>query len=204
MNNVSKKLLLIITVFILVLGVFVILHNLNPDTSNSTPRATVTLTYNVGSLQDTSVRFNNLSLKPTNNSNTYDVLPGAYTLTVSKPGYRQFSASFNAKAGQSFIINVQLQLESNPQITAIGQIPTPSVAGATITNTTYFYGKTWAALTVQKDNNSALVVVQYNPGSQTWSTMLGPGTSFSESDTQNLPAQVESYLAANNYINPGS
>jgi PEGA domain len=189
-----------IVVILVVLGALLLHSSSNNSGQLTNNNAKVTLDYNIASTQGVTVRFNNAAASP-GSDNTYTIAPGSYALTVAKAGYRQFVANLTVRNGQSFIVEVQLQPLASTAITNPKQVAVP---GASILNATYFYNQTWAVVLVEEDGDQGVVVSQYNAANQSWANVLGPGTSFDESDVQNLPAQVSSYLMANNYVNPGS
>jgi hypothetical protein len=209
MNGSRKKLLIV--VLLVVAGLVSIGFSLLGGSRNGSPpkqQGKITILYNLPSTQGVSVLFNNKSATQTSSNSssaTYSLAPGSYDLTVSDAGYNQFTANFSLHDNQTIIIDAHLQLAANPTINSIQQIhiPGPTVPGVSILNTVYFYGQTWAAVTVQVNGSRAVLVAQYSPASQSWDTVLGPGTSFDQGDTQNLPAQISDYLTTNNYVNPG-
>jgi hypothetical protein len=63
-----------------------------------------------------------------------------------------------------------------------------------ITSTHYFDNQQWVVVSVSTipDNNGAVLVLQKLNGS--YQVVLGPGTLFSSSDVQSMPASVIDYL----------
>ncbi len=56
----------------------------------------------------------------------------------------------------------------------------------------YFVNKSWAIATISSGGGDAFIVLQKSDGF--WHIVLGPGTSFSNSSTQDIPLEVVQYL----------
>ncbi len=169
--------------------------------------------------QNVTVLFNNKTYPPqqvTNQEWTFGLNPGTYTLTASDTGYKQFSTSFTAVSGQQTLINVSLQPLSAPSpIADISQVSMGSGGSgsladqispaSTITQAQYFYGNTWAVLTINTHNGIgiAYVIAQYDLTKGRWVIAYGPDDDFEESALQQLPSDVQSYVNANFYVEQG-
>jgi hypothetical protein len=199
-----RKKLILLSILIVITGTAIVLvreHQV-PAASND---ATVTLQYNVASTQGVTVTFNGHSIVPSS-PNTYLLKPGIYSLAIAGEGYSPFAAHLNLKAQQKFVVSVQLSLNSDSTIQNIAQLNLPNgqnIPGASITAINYFYNQTWAVVSLQAEGSSAVVVVEYSVVADTWTTILGPGTAFTQANSQDLPSKVTDYLIANNYISQG-
>lgn len=153
---------------------------------------------NTDAIEGLSVRFNDKHIDPEKGSSTTYSLPvGSYTLQATATGYTPFTARFTVHKKDTLTINITLKPTTDPTIQTIGQIILPSSAPSnmSITNTTYFYNKTWAVIAVKiPDGDTGVMATQYNAADGTWLTKLGPGTLFAQSDVQTLPSAVATYM----------
>lgn len=147
----------------------------------------------------------NIALDPQSN-NPQTLAPGDYSLTITKPGYKDFSSHFTVVKDQTTQVTVSLTrtTPTPTQPTTPGN-KIPDATGVntdfTIVNSVYFYDKTWAFSTVNlPDGTSAYVVLHYNDNAKAWQTAVEPGTIFPAESVASLPADVLSYMQQNNYI----
>lgn len=168
----------------------------------------VNITYSTADTTGTSVKFNNEKATPVkkNNPTQFKLKPGSYTATIERQGYQTFTTKFTLEKGRPVLINAQLKLDSDPTITSVNQLNLPDLSASNlrIQQISYFYDKTWAAITLQADGSDpATAIVQYDAITHKWNTALGPGTSFAPTDVENLPELVQAYISANSLANPG-
>ncbi|HEY4161114.1 MAG TPA: PEGA domain-containing protein [Candidatus Saccharimonadales bacterium] len=204
MTNLHKRGILIVIILV-VIGGSLFLMKQGHGPTGTTATASISITYSgIPDTQGISVTFNSQAATPTN-TGSYQVNPGTYTIDISKPGYQTFTTQLTADAAQSYTVNAQLQLIKPPAaISSIQQLNTATLdlpQAATIAGTNYFYNNTWAVVLASAYGSNAVLVAEYNLSLGTWDVVLGPGTSFTSADMQQLPEQVSGYLAANNYVN---
>jgi hypothetical protein len=196
-----RKLLLLIGLVIITFTVVITISNMkNQQTQPS--RGTVQISYGIPNTKGLTVEFNKQSMSP---QSTYSLTPNKYTLSITGTGYKPFTTTFSLSKNQTILINVTMQLTTIPSITSTQQLTVfgESVPLLNIVSTAYFYGQTWAVLMTENTVAQYVIVAKYTPSSQSWSIVLGPGSSFNQSSLGGLPPLVSSYMTSNNYVNLG-
>jgi hypothetical protein len=159
-------------------------------------------------LQDT----NGLSLKidgqeqtVTDTQPVYALKPGDHTISISKSGYKDFSADFTIKNKETITINATMtRTEAGTPEVSSKAIVNVDIPGSTITESHYFYQKTWAVIHLRSpDGNTAWVVYRYDDDSSAWIAEAGPGTVFEQESLDGLPQSVVDFLTENNLVNGG-
>jgi hypothetical protein len=212
-DNQARKLLILggaVLVMLMVL-VFVFTHGgSSPSTSNTGGAAggkqgSVVLQYKIDDTSGFTARFNGKVTKPAKGT-TYNLNPADYTLKLSGDGYKDFTSKFSLKAGQTLLINVNVQ-PSNPasvDVTSAAQIdylPAGIAGAATITSTKYFYDNTWVVLTVDTPEDSGLfLVANYKGDTQSWVSIVDPTVIFDATTASRLPAEIQQYLTDLNVV----
>jgi len=156
--------------------------------------------------QDMRATINDKVLPITGLHETYKLHSGNQDLEVIKQGFKPFSTNFTVVTGQTVVIDVAMTSNA-PQTTAAA---TKQVAaslavflpeGFTVIQSAYFYSNTWVVATVSADGgDTAVLVAKYVGGSNSWQTVLGPGTLFYTSDMAGLPADVSAYIDQQHYV----
>lgn len=170
---------------------------------------TVHISYNTNTLPNSAITFNGKSYPAAGNVNqtvTYNLPHGNYSLAIRLAGYKSFSTSFSLATGSTIVVTAHLSLSSDPTIHDLGQITGLTNSALIVQSINYYYNQTWTTITVQAsatDTDTAVIVASYTPATASWQLRLGPGTYFQNSDISNLPQQVQNYLQANNYVNSG-
>ncbi|HSX33057.1 MAG TPA: hypothetical protein VLF91_01845 [Candidatus Saccharimonadales bacterium] len=199
MSNLQKLLAVGLSVGLLVLLGFAVINK----QSGTSTKNTIGLAYSLADTNRLSVTFNGKAVSPDQHSLGYVLAPGEYTAVISKPGFTPITTRFSFLAGQSMVLNADLQLASDSTLVSAAQLSSPGVdlSSAQITAARYFYSKTWVVANVQTpDGNSAVIVAAYDASSKVWITRLGPGTTFSSASIQAMPQLVQSYLRDHSYV----
>jgi hypothetical protein len=207
----KTKLLLIIGVVIALTIILGVATNSKRIGKLSHGTGTVTLSLQLSNTDNVVAEINSKQYIVTGLHDTYTVPSGQETLTVTKPGYTQFTTSFHLATDQTVVINVAPQStapKATPAATTQVQASLSSIlpAGFTIQSANYFYDNTWVVAVISNSgDDTAVVVAQYIDSTATkWTTELGPGTIFPASQTVALPTDVNAYLSSQGYIFQGS
>jgi hypothetical protein len=212
-DNQGRKLLILGgVVLVLLMGlVFLFTRGGNSPSTKSTGGAaggkqgSVVLQYKLDDTSGVTAAFNGKVTKAAKGT-TYNLDPASYTAKISKPGYKDFTSKFSLKAGQTVLINVNLQL-ANPasadvtNVTQIDYLPAGIAGAATITSTKYFYDNTWVVLTVDTPDDSGLfLIANYKGDTQTWVSMIDPTLVFDTNTASRLPTEIQQYLTSLNVV----
>jgi hypothetical protein len=168
-------------------------------------QGTINIQYSPETVDSLAIKLNGkiqtLKLSPA----TYKVTAGSYTLKLTAPGYKDFSATVPVTAGQTVLINAQLKLADVKPITTSDQIVLPEeVSSVQILSTQYFYNKTWALLHVNTaDDSDVLLILQLDPSTGDWETVDGPAVGVDPVTLGNLPALIQQYITDNGYAVDG-
>lgn len=187
---------LVIVVVLVIVGVIIWRH--------PSAKATVHVSYNLSSLPAGDVHINSAVIKPSAQSQqtlTYRVAPGAYTVEVKVPGCKTLTARFDIAKNEEVLVNASLALNSDPTIHNLGQVIGLVGANLNLSGVRYYYSQTWAVMTVRSPGgDKAAVVAAYSPPDAAWYVRLGPGTSFTTSDISGLPSMVQTALRSGGYV----
>jgi hypothetical protein len=193
-KTISVLLIVLLLVVAAVLGI---------TSYQRTRSGTVAVTINIAQQSAAKVEFNDRPVTPVSRSatsTTYRLAHGSYTVVITDPGYKPFSTQVTIHSGDQLHLSANLQLDSDPTLTQVSQIKDFILPGANIGSVRYFYGMTWAVLTVTLPNTDpAVAVTHYNPATSQWSLVAGPGTFFSPSSLKGVPSQAANYLLSLQY-----
>lgn len=198
--SVINKPLLIATIaviIVLVLSVGFTLRRHRPPS-----RGTVTIQYTPADASNVSISISNRQQKTGASPVKYTLAPGSYSLKITAPGYRDFTATVPVTYNQTTLVNAQLQQTKQATITSPSQLSLPANVGTvTILAVQYYYNNSWAVARINTTYDSdAALVVQYDQASGTWKTVIGPALGLDPTASGALPVLIQQYLNDNGYI----
>lgn len=174
----------------------------------SSQRANVNIIFQLPDTNNIEATINGKSFIVSSLNATYTFHNGDKHLSITKNGYKPFSTDFTVEKGHDLVIVVSMQLKnpasdvkSSDQLEQSLSRNLPS--GFTIKQVSYFYENTWAVALLSLDENSAILVAKRSLDNGLWQTVLGPGTSFGDSDVVNLPRDVNAFMYQRRYVLPG-
>jgi hypothetical protein len=212
-SNQGRKLLILggVVLALLMILIFVFTRGGSSPASPASGGAasgkqgSVVLQYKLGDTSGFTVSFNGKVTKPVKGT-IYNLNPANYTMKVSADGYKDFTSKFSLKAGQTVLINVDVQ-PTDPtatdvtNLTQINYLPDGLAGAATITNTQYFYSNTWVVLTVDTPDDSGLFIVgNYQGNTKSWVSMVDPTRNFDTDTASRLPTEIQQYLTDLNVV----
>jgi hypothetical protein len=200
MNFKAKVIGLVLVCIVLIFALFAITNKQTPQTG------TLSIQLNLPNEQGLHATLNNKSITVTKSASTYTLQDGSYNLVMTDLNYHRFSTELTIHAGQTTIVNANLERSITANIAGWDQLQGSSIyPGVTITQTNYFYQNTWAVLAIELyGSDNAIVVVHYNDTKGDWQFNAGPGTSFTLSSLKGVPSNVITFLENNNYIEGGN
>jgi hypothetical protein len=179
---------------------------------------TLQMDFQVPDTSSLSLSINSKNYQPVSLADNYTLHRGTYTVRVTKTGYQPFSAGFSIKTGQTVIVNADLVAEVTPPALSLSTTYTSGSVGpgaptlaSTLPSTTtidalaYFYGQTWAVLTLDQHTGIGIIVcvAQYQTASHAWVVAVQPDDDFSSNSVASLPPLVSTYVHNNFTVNPG-
>jgi hypothetical protein len=191
------KLILLFLALLAAIGLAGLTFSLNK------PKSTIMLRYNLSADDASSIKLklDDKDIKP---QDKVTASKGPHTLTATKPGYKDFSATFTT-GDANMVVNVSLQLTSDSTINNLEQIAgIRSTATTKLGTVSYFYDKTWAYVQITSTvTDPASIITHYDATTRKWSIALGPATSFDTTQTDTLPTDIQHYLSNNGLSSEG-
>jgi hypothetical protein len=138
----------------------------------------------------------------------YQVKPGQHSVTIQKPGYKDFHASVSLDKTEEVVINARLEREGGVDIQSVADLNIPLAPNippqdVSLESLQYFANKSWAVATIDVKNvGGAIVVDAYDGKSKKWFVVAGPGTEFDTAGLQGVPQEVRTYMQDKGYVIP--
>jgi hypothetical protein len=202
-NNKKIRLLIVCLIALVILLIAGSIHSYQ-----NRQVGTIVINYNLSSMSGVRATFNGYTATPvstTASTQRYTLRHGNYVVRITLAGYKDFSTTLSLRTGETLTVDPSLSLSSNPVLSSASQIVGLNIPASQISTETYFYARTWVAVTLTlPGTDPAVAVAQYVPASQTWQLQLGPGTDFSQTSINSLPQMVQEFLQSNLYVESGA
>lgn len=190
-NSFIRKIALLIGIVILLVIGFAIFNALtNKGTLElkiSPANATVTV-------DDKLIEGTQLKLKP-----------GNHTVVVTSDKYLTQSQKVSVDSGKTTNLSITLKEKtpSNLAEKAITETNSYKISGGfhfTISEAKEFYDGNWVIAKIQTNSDPAIVILKESLDTSEYSVFMGPGTSFDQSDIDQLPPDVRASLENDGWL----
>ena len=127
---------------------------------------------------------------------------GTHKIEISSPGYISYSDSIIVKKNDRKTLKITLLVKNTENVVlqtisdndGLAYKKTIEDNNMSVLSTKEFYKATWIAAIVQTNSDPGLVILSQSPENQTYTVVLGPGTSFTDSSIAKLPLEVREYV----------